>query len=44
MSMEQLRNYLQASKARKDVSVRDAAQISNRLHEVFDRMAMQSAM
>lgn len=44
MSMEQLRNYLQASKARKEVSARDAAQISNRLHEVFDRMAMQSAM
>lgn len=44
MSMEQLRNYLQASKARKDVPARDAAQISNRLHEVFDRMAMQSAM
>ena len=44
MSMEQLRNYLQASKARKEVPVRDASQISNRLHEVFDRMAMQSAM
>lgn len=44
MSMEQLRNYLQASKARKEVSAREAAQISNRLHEVFDRMAMQSAM
>ena len=42
--MEELRNYLQASKARKETPVRDACQISNRLHEVFDRMAMQSAM
>lgn len=42
--MEHLRNYLQASKARKEMSVRDAAQISNRLHEVFDRMAMQSGI
>lgn len=44
MSMEQLSNYLQASKARKDVAARDISQISNRLHQVFDRMAMQSAM
>lgn len=44
MSMEQLRNYLQASKARKEAPARDAAQISNRLHEVFDRMAKQSAL
>lgn len=42
--MDNLRNYLQASKVRKDIPARDAAQISNRLHEVFDRMAMQSAM
>lgn len=42
--MEQLRNYLQASKARKDAAVRDSSQISNRLHQVFDRMAMQSAL
>lgn len=42
--MEHLKNYLQASKARKDAPARDAAEISNRLHEVFDRMAMQSAM
>ena len=42
--MEELRNYLQASKARKDVPAQEATQISNRLHEVFDRMAMQSAM
>lgn len=42
--MDNLRNYLQASKVRKDIPARDAAQISNRLHEVFDRMAAQSAM
>lgn len=42
--MEELRNYLQASKARKAAPVRAEAQIGNRLHEVFDRMAMQSAM
>lgn len=42
--MEQLRNYLQANKGRKEVPARDAAQIGNRLHEVFDRMAFQSAM
>lgn len=42
--MEQLRNYLQASKVRKEMPARDATQISNRLHEVFDRMAMQSGV
>ena len=42
--MEHLRNYLQANKARKEAPARDASQIGNRLHEVFDRMAAQSAM
>lgn len=41
--MEHLRNYLQASKARKDNPPRDASQIGNLLHEVFDKMAEQSA-
>ena len=42
--MEYLKNYLQANKARKEAPARDATQIGNRLHEVFDRMAAQSAM
>lgn len=42
--METLRNYLQASRAAKETPVRDASQIGNRLHEVFDRLAAQSAM
>lgn len=42
--MEHLKNYLQANKARKEAPARDASQIGNRLHEVFDRMAAQSAM
>lgn len=41
--MDELRNYLQASKARKETPARDAAQIGNLLHEVFDYMAKQSA-
>lgn len=42
--MEQLKNYLQASKARKEIPARDETQIGNRLHEVFDRMVFQSGM
>lgn len=42
--MEHLRNYLQASKARKDNPPRDASQIGNLLHEVFDKMSEQCAM
>lgn len=42
--MEHLRNFLQASKAQKEAPARDVSQIGNRLHEVFDRMAAQSAM
>lgn len=41
--MEHLRNYLQASKARKDNPPRDASQIGNLLHEVFDKMSEQCA-
>ncbi len=41
--MEHLRNYLQACKARKDNPPRDASQIGNLLHEVFDKMATQCA-
>lgn len=41
--MEHLRNYLQASKARKENPSRDASQMGNLLHEVFDKMSEQSA-
>ena len=41
--IQALRNYLRASKARKETPARDAAQIGNLLHEVYDYMAQQSA-
>lgn len=41
--MEQLRNYLQASKAGIEASASDYSKISNHLNEVFDRISKLSA-
>lgn len=42
--MEELSAFLKASKARKAQPVQDETLIGNRLHQLFDRMAAQSAM